>query len=449
MTPAQAQQEYGDGAEEQIWTWDRGELFGKRRTTIKDLLEMAETDDTVGAMLYAIETTLSQVEWGHQPCDNGKESDKPEAIAAAEFANSLFEDMEESFQSYIESAINFLVCGYSLAEILFRRRTLLKGSVFSDGFWGVQDIVERRQTSVSSWVVEEGRIVAFKQMGMGGEKTIPLWKTMHLKLRGGRNKPQGVSLFKNAFRSYLMKRRIQDSEAIGIERDLCGLPVMRMPSEDIEAATERPDTPEGKKAAARVKAARRAVSDMRMNEAGGLVLPSDTFEDDQGKPGTIPRYDFKIVTSAGSRTIDTRGAIREYDLAIARVGMMQFLRLGDRAGGSYALSDNQSTLALRAIRAIVRKIAQEWRRKVLKALWLLNGMDLRYLPILGHSEITEDSLKEIGEFLESIASAKDVLDEDPDLFEDMKRRLGPRRLGPRPAPRTRTTEPADDDEDEA
>lgn len=421
MTPSQAGQQYGAAASE--WSIQRGELYSSAsRVTIKDLLAM-EDDETIAAMFYAIETTLGQVTWGHTARDNGKPSTAPEALEAQAFADSLLTDMQAPFQSYVENAVSYLLPGYSLAEVLYRQRTPNEGSRFTDRLWGVKNIVEREQTTVQEWVVQDGVVVAFKQNSASGTKTVPLAKCLHLTHKGGVNKPQGKSLFKAAVRSYRMKRRIQDSEAIGIERDLCGLPVMTMPQEDIDLATNEPDTPAGKQAVARIQAAMAAVQDMRMNSAGGLVIPSDPHEDEEGKPGTIPRYDFKIVTSAGSRTIDTRSAIRDYDLMMMRIAMMQFLRLGDRAGGSYALSDTQSSLAMRAITAIVNKIAHEWGEKVLRALWLLNGMDLRWMPEMVSSNINEDSLEEVGRFLESLASAQDILAEDEELAEAMKGRL--------------------------
>lgn len=426
MNESDAATEYGTDV---VWSMTRGELFPNgHRITIKQLLQMAELDETIAAMNYAIETTMAQVHWRHEPRDNGEESDDPKAVEAAVFADSVLQDMETPLQSYIENALSYLVAGYSLAEVLFRQRTMEEGSRFTDGLWGVRSIVERPQLTISEWVSKDGRIVGYKQTTTGTKQPIPLAKSMHLTVKGGPNRPQGRSLFKAAYRMFQLKRRIQDSEAIGIERDLCGLPIMDIPQADIEAATMRPNTPEGKMAAARIKAAQAAVSDMRLNESGGLVIPSDVYESEKdGSATTQRKYNFRIVTSAGSRSIDTRGAIREYDLAITRIAMMQFLRLGDRAGGSYALSDTQSSLALRSIKAIVQKIAVEWGHKVLRTLFILNGMDLRYLPALGTSSITEDSLEAVGNFLEALASAQDLLEGDEELMEDMKQRLGPRR----------------------
>jgi hypothetical protein len=164
---------------------------------------------------------------------------------------------------------------------------------------------------------------------------------------------------------------------------------------------------------------------MRLNDAGGLIIPSDVFEDENGKPGTVQMYDFKIMTSTGQRAIDARTAAKDYDRAIARVAMMQFLHLGDRAGGSYGLSEDQSGTAMRAMRALVGKYTGEWNRKVLPLLWEMNGMDKRYLPGLNSTPIAEDSLGAIGDFIDKLAGAQEFLDGEPDLKRNLIGRIGP------------------------
>lgn len=44
-----------------------------------------------------------------------------------------------------------------------------------------------------------------------------------------KDNPEGRSILRNAYRSWYFKRRIQEIEAIGIERDLAGLPVIHAP----------------------------------------------------------------------------------------------------------------------------------------------------------------------------------------------------------------------------
>ncbi|AKU43426.1 portal protein [Caulobacter phage Sansa] len=398
---------------------------------LKRLAKMAETDDTVGAMMWAVETTMAQVVWSHEAAKDGKPSNDPKAAQAADFANTLLGDMEHSFQEHVDEAMSMLWAGFSICEILPKQRDG-QNSKFPDGKWGIDALVARPQTSVSGWGVENGRVTTVKTMTTMGEKEIPLFKCLHYKIKGNsRTRPQGRSLFTNAYRSWYLKNDIQDAEAIGIRRELCGLPVASVPMADINAATKKGSdgklSPEGEAALARITAFKTAVSKMRLNETSGLVKPSDPFLDEDGKPSMIPQYDFKILSGGGQRSMDPRAPIRDYDRAIARVAMMQFLHLGDRSTGSYALSDNQSTLALRSMRALVGKIIDEWNRKVLPLLWELNGMDKAYMPVLTSSPITEDSLEELGTFLERLSSAQLLLDEEPELKESMLSRIGIRR----------------------
>ena len=171
MNPSQ---EYGTDAEAN-WAIARGELFpSSKRVTIKQLLHMAEMDETMAAMFYAIETTMAQVAWRHEPRDGGEETSDEKAIEAAAFADTLLKDMEQPIQAYVENAISYLVAGYSLAEILFRQRTLENGSKFSDNLWGVRNLVERGQLTITEWVSDGGKVVAYKQATTGSKPPVPL-----------------------------------------------------------------------------------------------------------------------------------------------------------------------------------------------------------------------------------------------------------------------------------
>ena len=62
-----------------------------------------------------------------------------------------------------------------------------------------------------------------------GTYTIPMSKALLFRTKSRKNNPEGRSILRNAYRSWYFKRRIQEIEGIGIERDLAGLPVMHGP----------------------------------------------------------------------------------------------------------------------------------------------------------------------------------------------------------------------------
>lgn len=385
---------------------------------ILELERMAATDDTIGSMMYLIETTLSQVTWKHEPQKNGVKSDDPKAIAAAAFADTLLLDMSHSWDDHVEEALSMIWAGFAPCEINLKIRDG-SDSRFSDSLWGLDSLPLRDQTSIFNWLYSGRDLVAMRQVSLAGSADIPMWKVLNYRPKHFLNRPQGRSLFYSAYRSWRLKTSIQDSEAIGIEREVAGLPMGSIPLEDIEVAgrlgSDGQPTPEALQAISRINAFRAAVRDMRFNKTGGLLKPSDPWSTDEGGDGKTAKYQFEIVTTAGQRSIDTRTAITDYDRSIARTAMMQFLHLGQRAGGSNGLSDDQSTLAVNAMGAIAGKIATTFSRGALPLVWMMNAMDKTYLPALKPSPISKDGIVQIGAFLQGIGKAWSLFENDPQL----------------------------------
>lgn len=385
------------------------------------------TDDTIGAMMWLIQTTLAQVTWTHEPRKNGKKSTDPKAVAAAAFADGLLDDMDTSWNDHVEECLSMIWAGFAPCEINVKQRDGLN-SKFDDNLWGIEGLPLRDQTTIFNWLYSGRDLVGLQQVSLSGSAVIPIWKVLNYRTTNFLRRPQGKSLFYNAYRSWRLKVSIQDSEAIGIEREVAGLPTARIPLEDIETASEVDSTGKPTSAAlqaiSRIQSFRSAVRDMRFNKTGGLIMPSDLWSNDGEGGGNVPKYDFKIVTTAGQRSIDTRTAARDYDRAIARTAMMQFLHLGDRAGGSNGLSDDQSTLAVKAMGAIAVKIADTFTRGALPLIWMMNAMDKTYLPGLVPSAITKDGIAQIGQFLQGIGKAWALFEQDPDARVQVLKTVG-------------------------
>ena len=97
------------------------------------------------------------------------------------------------------------------------------------------------------------------------------------------------SILRNAYRSWYFKRRIQEIEAIGIERDLAGLPVIHAP-ENLEIwDSQDPDMVKINGALITM------VKNLRRNESEGLVLPHG--------------YEAELLSTGGTRQFDTNAII--------------------------------------------------------------------------------------------------------------------------------------------
>lgn len=395
------------------------------------LQQMWDYDETLAAMAWVIESTLGQVEWTHVPQVDGKDAPNDEkAIWHADFMDQCLADMSHTFAEHVaDEASSMVPLGFAPCEIVIKQRTA-DNSRFPDNYYGFDSLPLRDQHSITSWTYEgtgSRKLKGMVQMAEGSAE-IPVWKLLHYRTNKKLNNPYGRSLLLGAYRPWYLKRRIQDSEAIGIDRELAGMPTFYIPQKDLDDAAkvdgQGKPTKEAMAAQARIQGAIKAVRDMRFNEAGGLVIPSDVFKDNDGKPSAQRKYEFKLVTGGGQRSIDARTAIKDYDRSIARALLFQFLHLGDRSGGSYALSDNQSDLALRSLRAINRKVAGEYGLKAIPLIWFLNNFDRRYMPRLEASPIAEDSIDQLGLFLQRIADAEPIFVDRPDLLESVLNRAG-------------------------
>lgn len=375
-----------------------------------DLRRMFLTDDTVGAMTWVISTTLQKIPWKHAAQIDGKDADTDAtAMFYADWADGLMLDMNESWASHVEQCCELLWSGFLPFEIVTKQRDG-RNSRFSDGLYGIRKMPLLDPLTVSGWSWDqEGDLTHMLQMG--ARAPLPVWKIALYQTFATEASPNGRSMLNGAWRPWRMKNRIQDSEAVGIDRDLCGLPVFKVPEELLIQAQEVDGagafTADALLAQQRLNGATQAVRDMRFNRSGGLIFPSDSHADEVDGDKT-PKYDFKLVTTAGQRSIDTRTVIRDYDRAIARVAMMQFLHLGDRSTGSYGLSDDQSSMAMQSLTAFAGIIANEWSRKVLTLLWDINGFDRRYMPAMKAAEVSKESLLSIGTFLRGVGAISEV-----------------------------------------
>lgn len=430
---AQARQEVGHSPVFDFWTFGIGDLslfpMLNGQSLLHEMERMAETDDTIGSMMWCFTSTMSQVPFKHVAQVDGRDNDgDPEAVRMAELLDQMMEDMDESFDDHIDVALRMIPMGFSLAEIVLKQRVTGQ-SRYNDKLWGIKSLPARDPLSILGWQYDDDRrnLVSARQMSPTGSADLPVWKLLHYRTTASMENPWGRPLFKNAWRPWKLKVKMQDIEAVGAERELVGLPTFRMPKETIDTASELDDngqpTPEALKARAMIRAAQDAVSNLRVNKTGGLILPSDPWADELNGI-TTPKFDFKLVTTAGQRTIDIRQPIRDYDRAIARVAMMQFLHLGDRSTGSYSLSDDQSSMAVKSMTAIINRIVGEWNKKLIPLLWRVNGFDPRYMPRLGAGDLSKDNLQQIGSFLGGLSRIAGLWETDIDARMSIGKMVG-------------------------
>jgi len=390
------------------------ELRGKK--AIRKYREMRDNDSTVGAVMYSVEQILRDIDLHVKPADN---SDA--ARVEKEFVESVLDDMDHTLDDHISDALSYLSYGFGWFEVIYKRRvgpterSPKKNSKYTDGRIGVRKIASRAPWTVSKFDVEQktGDVLGIEQeVGfMGGRNYIPLNKSLYYRTTSLNGDPSGRSILRNAYTSYEYLNNLQSIEAIAVERELAGIPVARIPAEYLS----------GDASAAQsgfVHNLQQVLRDVKFNEQGYIILPSDTYPDKDGAPSSTRLVDVELMASNGKRNIDINPIVNRYQHDIARSMLSEFLLLGT-SGGSYALSKSKTDLFLRALESYIQAIVDVLNKQLVERLWQLNGLNYDMMPTIEAGDVAPHDLREISSFLRNLNGAGIDVSSHPEVISDL------------------------------
>ena len=389
------------------------ELRGKK--AIQKYREMRDNNAIIGSIMYAVEQTLRDVKIEVVPANDTEEAKKE-----VEFLKSVLDDMDHSLDDHISEALSYLTYGFSWFEIVAKRRegdarSPKKNSKYNDGRIGIKKLAIRAPWTVNRFEVdlESGEVLGLWQDVTWGKRPamIPVEKSLYYRTTSLNNDPSGRSVLRNAYVSYTYLNKIQGYEAVAIERELHGVPVGRMPAEYLsgDATTDQ----------ANLRGQfERILRDLKNNEQGYALLPSDLYVDADGKPTNQRLMDIELITANGSRSIQIDPVVKRYQHDIARSLMAEFLMLGS-AGGSYALSKTKTDLFLRSLESYINAIVDVLNKQLVERLWQLNGLSFDVMPKLVAGDVAPHDLREIAAFLRNINGAGIEVKDQPELVQDL------------------------------
>ena len=358
--------------------------------------EMEHNDSIIGAMLYALEMLMRPVNWTVEPF-----SDDEQDLENAEFITEVFDDMGHTWGGFLSEWMAAPVYGFAPFEIVWKKRNGYQrdpdsSSRFDDGRLGVAKLAIRHPSTLVRWVYNENQdtVVAMVQRGPPSfqTRTIPSEKMLYYTVRERKQNPQGTSLLRNSFIAYYRKKTIEGIEAIGIERELAGLPVFQTPSDwwlDTASDDDKAMLSEMQKIARRLK----------NDEQAGVVMPM--ILDDEGNE----LLTFKLVSAGGRRAIDTNQAKEYYSRQIAMTILADVILIGHESVGSFALSNSKTNLLGTGVGALLDDIEDVNNRDLIPRIMILNGLPPERSPKLRHGDIETPDLNVLGDYIEKLTGA--------------------------------------------
>ena len=361
------------------------------------------TDPMCGAMIQALTLMARQVTWSCTPAD-----DSPLAAEIAAHVESCLWDLgTQTWEGVISSIFGFLQYGWSWHELTYKRRLgptpggRQAPSKYNDGRWGLASVEERGQDSLYAWLYGTGddadTLLGIAQQHPidGRVARISVERSLHCVTRATKGNPEGLSILRNAVKPWHYKRRLEELEAVGIERDLVGIPIAEVPAPMLSRSAS-PDQID------MVRRIKRSVRNLRRNESEGLLWPREL--DDQGNE----KYVIRLLSTGGTRQFDIDKSIARYDARILLVGLTDFLLLGHEGTsglGVTSIGASKVDLLNAALEALVDAVAAEATAKIATTITLLNGWPGALAPYITHGRVDPIDLPALAEYILKLSQA--------------------------------------------
>jgi len=327
-----------------------------------------------------------------------------QGVLDSQFIDECFNDMTFTFSDFMDEILTMLEMGFSYFETVYKMR-LKENSKYNDGKIGWRKFAIRPQEKLYDWNVDEyGGIKGVKQKIGDKEIYLPIEKCLLFRTTTRLNKQEGKSLLRGSYVSWFYKKNIEKYEAIGIERDLAGLPMAKIPSSVMNDSSQYSEW-------------KKVVSNIKNDEQLGIVIPSDT------KDGQ-PLYQFELLSSSGSKNFDTDKIITRYDSRIAMSLSADFMLLGQGNTGSWALSTDKTDMFQLSLNAIVKKIEEVINKYAIPRLFEINGMERKQYPELVFDNIAKKDIKSISELINNLSSAGMPIFPNPEIEEQILKMMG-------------------------
>lgn len=355
---------------------------------VKRVQEMLYNSPIIAAVQMSIEMPILDIDWTFT-------SDEGEKDKRLTLLNEATESMSHSLNDHILEALLHPFYGWHLFSLNYKR---INGRILWDEFLPLgHDTIEK-------WTTENGRVTGVKQYGYIYPDPIPNERLLHYKFRPNRNSPEGRSILRPCWIPYYYTKNIQHLEAIAIERNLNGLPVIEPPvgADMAEGGTD-------------YEIAHKVVRNVRNDEQAGVVLPPPSGE------GEHNRWHFTLMSGGESgKVVDTDLVISRYEKRMLMTALSQFLMLGMDNVGALATFEGSSNFFTLAVNATADNIASTITKQAIPRLLELNGQDAKGIQ-LEHSPAGDIDITTVSDFLQKTGALLTWTDQDENWLRQLAR----------------------------
>lgn len=360
-------------------------------------------DSTVASALSYYEQMMLKSKFSFIPHPLATEQEKE----YASFMQECVDDMEHSWQDFIQEVSSMNTFGFCVNEIVLRKRLLSKGSKYNDGKIGIKKLPIRSQDSISKWEYNDDQeLVGLEQTvskigksgrvlvsAKGSTAVIPRNKFLLFRLGKKKDSPVGESPLRGCYYPWKFKNNVEELESVGLSRDLSGVPMAWIPPEMMDANADA-------ETRAQYEMIKSIVRNINNNQQAGLVLPM--IYDQETK---LPLMKFELLKNEGGKAYDTTKIKDYYCKAILTALSADLLIMGQSSTGSYALGNIKNTLSAIAIETKLKEICNVLNQHLIPMLGKLNGWNLSRLPSITVDDLESVSLEEVSKYVQRLGTS--------------------------------------------
>ena len=290
----------------------------------------------VATLLDAIKFPLLAAPVTVQPAPAASEGDKQAAIWIQQ---NLEQMHRQTWRAHMLEAMECLEFGYSVAEVVLEKR--------ADGRLWLKNLSPRAPETLNRWGFDdEGQAISFWQRRTDNYAVveIPLSECIHVAFKGRKGNPEGESIFQSLYRPWYFLKNMENLEAIGVERDVGGMPVGQLSKEAVLDP-------------AQLTLVENALKALRQDEASYLIAPAGL---------EIKPY------GSGSKMYDVGAIIERYQKLILGRFFAQFLKLGMDNVGTQALVQGSQDFFSLGLKFIQEYLLETWNQQLVPYLMAHN-----------------------------------------------------------------------------
>ncbi len=387
--------------------------YDRYRTANDILLNIS----TVAASVRYFLNLVAKPAWSFEPAD-----DSDEAKRLAEFCDEIIGSTSDAWSRIIRRGATYKFHGFGVQEWLAQRR--------SDGLIGFSNIENRPQHTIEQWDIDQnGSVIGIIQRSPQTSQSLylPRGKVIYVRDDTLSDSPEGIGWFRHLVEPSNRLKQYLFLEGLGFERDLAGIPVGRVPYEELNEAVkagkitskQRDDMIAGLEEFVRLKAKKRDT---------GLLLDSAVYKgqnQDGKQPTPNHKWGMELLTGGNAASVaQLDRAVDRIKREMADIIGTGTMLTGQDGTGAFSLGKDKTQALYMQVMSTLADMRDQYGRDLLNALWALNGFPEELRPYPKTEDVSYKDVEQVARVLRDISAAGAPLSPDDEAINDVRDLLG-------------------------